>query len=109
MAPFPVFRFEVWLAGLLAASAVLLALAWSVYGGAKWMGPAAYILAVVMVANGLGHIAGTIAGRTVASVPVRRPMPGFYSSPLLLAASLYLLARLRASAPPRLTAGWRRQ
>jgi len=102
--PLPVFRFEIWLAGLLAASAVLLGLSRFVYRGAKWMRPAAYLFAALMIANALGHVAGTLAGRTVASVPVRRPMPGFYSSPLLLAASLYLLARLRAPAPRPATA-----
>jgi hypothetical protein len=51
-----------------------------------------------MIANACGHTAGTIAGRGFFSVPIRRPMPGFYSSPLLLAASIYLLLRLRASA-----------
>jgi hypothetical protein len=97
--PLPVFRFEVWLAGLLAASAILLGLARFVYRGAKWMRPVAYLFAVLMTANAVGHTAGTVAGRTVRSVPFRRPMPGFYSSPVLLAASVYLLARLRASVP----------
>ena len=102
--PLPVFRFDVWLAGLLAVSGILLGLSWFVYRGAKWMRPPAYLFAALMIVNGLGHIAGTIAGRTVASVPVPRPMPGFYSSPLLLAASLYLLVRLRAPAPRPATA-----
>ena len=37
----------------------------------------------------------TIFGRTVASVHFPRPMPGFYSSSLLLAGSLYLLLELK--------------
>jgi hypothetical protein len=37
-----------------------------------------------------------VAGRTVASVQFSRPMPGFYSSPFLLAASVLLLVRLRS-------------
>jgi hypothetical protein len=58
------------------------------------MRPLGFIFAVIMLANGLGHIVGTIFGRTVASICFPRPMPGFYSSPFLLAASLYLLCEL---------------
>jgi len=49
----------------------------------------------VMIANGLMHITGTILGRTVASVHFPRPMPGFYSSPFMIAASIYLLWELK--------------
>ena len=91
----PTFRFTEWLAGLLAACAALLLLSAFVYRGARWIRPLAYVFAVIMIFNGLGHIAGTIAGQSLFSVPSPRPMPGFYSSPLLLAASIYLLFRLR--------------
>ena len=49
----------------------------------------------MIFANGMGHTLGTIFGRTVASVHFPRPMPGFYSSPLLLAGSLYLLLEIK--------------
>jgi hypothetical protein len=52
------------------------------------------MLALLMIANGLMHIAGTMLGHSVASVHFARPMPGFYSSPLLLGASVYLLVQL---------------
>lgn len=54
-----------------------------------------YFLAVIMLLNGLGHTTGTILGRTVSSVRFPRPMPGFYSSPLLLATSVYAFMQLR--------------
>jgi hypothetical protein len=60
--------------------------------------PLGYVFAVIMLLNGIGHTAGTIAGRSVASVHFARPMPGFYSSPFLIAAAIYLLIQLRRSA-----------
>lgn len=92
--PFPVFTFGVWLAGLVVATVLLLCLSVFVLHGARWMRPIGYGFAFFMFANGLGHILGTILGRTVASVRFPRPMPGFYSSPFLLLASLYLLYKL---------------
>ncbi len=97
-APLPTFEFKVWLAGLIALVAVLLCLSVFVFHGARWMRPIAYALAVIMLGNGAGHIAATIAGRTVASVHFARPAPGFYSSPLLIAAAIYLLVELRRTA-----------
>jgi hypothetical protein len=95
--PLPVFTFKVWITGLaLAVAALSLLTPWIARAG-HWTRPAAYVFAAVMLANALGHTAGTIAGQTVASVHFSRPMPGFYSSPLLLAASVLLLVRLRGS------------
>jgi len=96
--PMPVFRFDVWLAGLIAAIATLVCLSPFILRGVRWMRPVAYAFALLMLANGLGHTLGTIFGRTVASVRFPRPMPGFLSSPCLLLASAYLLFELgRAS------------
>ncbi len=92
--PFPVFRFGVWLAGLVVANLLLLCLSVFVLRGSRWMRPIGFGFAVIMLANGLGHILGTIMGRTVASIRFPRPMPGFYSSPFLLLASAYLLCEL---------------
>jgi len=97
--PMPTFAFSRWLSGLVAASLLLLLLTPSMYAGALWMRPIGYIFAAIMIANALGHTVGAIAGRTFASIPVKRPMPGFYSSPVLLAAALYLLYRLIHSRP----------
>lgn len=95
--PMPVFRFDDWLSGLIAACVVLIALSPLAFRNARRWRWGAYAFAVLMIANGLGHTAGTIAGRTVASVTFARPMPGFYSSPLLLAASVWLLRELQRS------------
>jgi len=93
--PMPNFEFGDWLTGLVIANLILLALSPFAFRGAGWMKPIAYLFAAVMMLNGAGHTLGTIFGRTVESVHFVRPMPGFYSSPALLAASGYLLFRLR--------------
>jgi len=95
--PMPVFEYKEWLSGLIVAVVVLLSLSPFVFQGKRWMRPLAYFFAALMLANGLGHTLGTIAGRTVASVRFPRPMPGFYSSPVILAAAIYLLVQLRAT------------
>ena len=96
--PMPVFEFQTWLAGLVAASVILLSLSPFAFRGSHWLRPFAYVFAVLMILNGLGHTMGTIFGRTVASVHFPRPMPGFYSSPALLAAAGYLLFQLKREA-----------
>ena len=94
----PVFEFQTWLAGLVAANVILLSLSPFAFRGSHWLRPFAYVFAVLMILNGLGHTLGTIFGRTVASVHFPRPMPGFYSSPALLAAAGYLLFQLKREA-----------
>jgi hypothetical protein len=92
--PLPVFRSEIWLAGLVAGILLLIALSPVAFRGSRWLRPIGYALAALMLANAVGHILGTIAGRTVAEVRFPRPMPGSYSSPLLAAASVWLLVSL---------------
>ena len=91
--PLPTFTFGVWLAGLAAAIVLLLALAPLAFRGrraAVWL---AYPYAVLMFANGCGHLGG--------SLYFGRWMPGVASAPLLLAASaLLFLAARRAHRPP---------
>ena len=93
--PMPTFEFREWLTGLIVAVLVLLALSPLVFKGVRWMRPVFYVFAVIMLLNGLGHTTGTIFGHTVSTVRFPRPMPGFYSSPLLLATSVYALLQLR--------------
>ncbi len=93
--PMPTFEFREWLAGLIAGAVILFALSPFMFRGARWMRPPAYVFGVIMLLNGCGHTAGTIFGRTVASVRFPRPMPGFYSSPVILAAAIYMLIQLR--------------
>jgi hypothetical protein len=85
--PLPTFGFELWLGGLTGAILVLLLLARFVRRGADWMRPVSYVLAVIMLGNGLLHIVGTVLqGRAV---------PGVYSAPVLLLAAGALLATAR--------------
>ena len=95
--PMPVFTYGIWLGGLIAAVIILLLLSPLFFRGTRWIRPLAWFVAVVMTFNALGHTAGTILGRTVASVQFPRPMPGFYSSPFLFAAAVYLMVQLRAT------------
>jgi hypothetical protein len=84
--PVPTFSFGVWLGLLVFAVGALTALSPLAFRGRWGIIPLAYPFAVIMLLNGLGHIAW--------SVYVGEAMPGVYSSPLLLAGSLFLLARL---------------
>ncbi len=95
--PMPTFEFREWLTGLIVANLVLLLLAPFAFRNARWLRPVAYVYAVIMILNALGHTLATIFGRTVATIHFPRPAPGFYSSPLLLAGSIWLLVALRSS------------
>jgi hypothetical protein len=97
--PMPPFAFGDWLAGLAIIIVVLTALSFFVFRGDRWIRPAAYFLSVFMMLNGVGHTLGTIFGRTVASVQFPRPMPGFWSSPLLIAAAVWLFVQLGRTRP----------
>lgn len=91
----PTFQFRGWLTGLILALLAGLALSPFFFQGRRSVRPLAYFFAVTAgIVNGMGHITGTILGHTVSAVRFSRPMPGFYSSPVLLAAAVYLLFRL---------------
>ena len=81
--PLPTFSFRVWIVGLAAAVALMFSLSPVAFRGARWIVVVAVPLAVMMVGNGLGHIGS--------SLYMRRFMPGVYSSPVLIAASLFVL------------------
>jgi hypothetical protein len=93
----PTFTFGVWLTGLVLLVVALLALTPLFSRNVRWVRPIGYFFALVNVSNALGHTLATIFGRTVEVVRFSRPAPGFYSSPLLLAASIYLLLQLARS------------
>jgi hypothetical protein len=99
--PLPTFGFTEWLAGLIAVNILLLALTVFLVRGSKLMRRIAWVFACIMVLNAIAHTVGTIFGRTLASVRFPRPMPGFYSSPLLFAAAVYLLYQLATAAAKR--------
>ena len=84
----PTFTFEVWLSLLIFAVVALAGASFFVWRGRWAMRPISYVFAGVMVANGLLHIAF--------SVYTQKFMSGVYSSPLLLAASIALIATTRA-------------
>jgi hypothetical protein len=92
--PMPTFQFREWLTGLIVGVAICFALTLPAARGARWLRPLAWIYALIHLSNAMGHTLATIAGRTVASVTFPRPAPGFWSSPLLFAGSIWLMARL---------------
>jgi hypothetical protein len=95
----PVFTFNVWLGGLTVVVALELALSGLAFRNARWLRPVAWVLGVLMVFNAVGHTLGTVFGQTVNSVKISGAMPGFYSSPVLLAVSVWLLWRLGRTRP----------
>jgi hypothetical protein len=97
--PLPTFAFRVWITGLIAG----IALGFLATPFIPRLRPAAYAVAILMIGNGLQHTVGTILGHTVPSVHFPRPMPGFDSSPVLIAASIWVLIQLRRTAPPAST------
>ncbi len=92
------FEFHEWLVLLVVACALLFCLTPVAARGMQGLRPPAWIFAIVMLLNGLSHTLFTILGHTVAAVTFSRPAPGFYSSPFLFAASLWLMIRLRRTA-----------
>jgi hypothetical protein len=97
--PMPTFQFREWLIGLVIAVAVCFALTPLAARGSAALRPLAWFYALIMFFNGIGHTAFTVLGHTVASVTFSRPAPGFYSSPFLLVASVWLMARLKKRTP----------
>lgn len=96
--PMPAFEFRSWLAMLILACGVLFCLTPIAARGMPGLRPLAWIYAVIMFLNGLSHSLFSILGHTVASVRFSRPAPGFYSSPILFVASVWLMLRLRRTA-----------
>lgn len=84
----PTFTFEIFLSLLIFAVVSLTAASWFVWKGRWAMRPISHVFAVVMLTNGIFHIAH--------SIYMRKLMPGVYTSPLLLAASIALIAYTRA-------------
>ena len=81
--PLPTFSFPVWIAGLTILVAVLFALAPLAFRGVRWITILAIPFSVLMVGNGVGHIGS--------SIYTGRLMPGVFSSPILIAASVAAL------------------
>lgn len=96
--PLPTFSFDVWFVGLVAAIVVLLLLTRLAFSNSPRLRPLAYAFAVLMLGNGMLHVA--------ASVYLRRPAPGVFSSPLLLVAASYLVVSLRRSTRTAARKAW---
>jgi len=96
--PMPTFEFREWLIGLILACLLLFCLTPVAARGMPGLRPLAWVYAVIMFLNGMGHTIATVLGHTVAAVTFPRPAPGFYSSPLLFVASVWLMFRLRRTA-----------
>ena len=95
--PMPTFEFREWLTGLVVVVAILFLLSPIFFRGGRPIRPLAWIFSLLMIGNGLGHTLGTIAGQTVSTVHFARPAPGFWSSPVLIAASVWMLVELQRS------------
>lgn len=93
--PMPEFSFDVWLTGLAVLVLALALLTPLVDRGPGAVRAATMFFAGLMVLNGAAHITGTIVGRTVATVRFERPMPGSWSSPLLIGAAVLFIVRAR--------------
>jgi hypothetical protein len=96
--PMPTVEMREYLIGHIVVCGLLFCLTPVAARGMRGLRPLAWAYAVIMFLNGLGHTIGTILGHTVASVTFPRPAPGFYSSPFLFGASLWLMVRLRRTA-----------
>jgi hypothetical protein len=78
-----VFTFWPWFLSLLAAVTILLSLTPLAYAHVAWMVPVAIAVSLISIGNGLLHV--------VASIRVRRRVPGVISAPFLLASGIGLL------------------
>ena len=91
----PTFSFPVFVGALSAALAIALLLTPLAFRHPRGFRPFAIICAVLMILNGCNHIGGTILGHSFADIAFPRPMPGTYSSPTMIAASIYVLFAAR--------------
>ena len=94
--PLTTFTFDVWLAWLIFAIIGLAGASFFVWKGRWAMRPISNVFAGFMLQNGLLHIAGSFYMGTL--------MPGVYSSPLLLAASIFLIVRTHERSSSTFTA-----
>lgn len=81
--PLPTFSFQEWIVGLAILVILLFALAPIAFRGARWITIIAIPFSVLMIGNGLGHIGS--------SIYAHRFMPGVFTSPILIAASVTAL------------------
>jgi|SRR5580658_7565390 hypothetical protein len=97
--PMPNFQFRTWITGLIIGLVFCFALTPLAARNVRAMRPFAWFFAILHLFNASGHTLATIFGQTVSTVTFPRPAPGFYSSPLLFIGSIWLMVRLRETAP----------
>ncbi len=82
----PIFSFDLWLGGLIGAIILAFLLTPLVKRGGRIMRIFAIVIGIIMTGNALGHMFGSLyAGRL---------LPGFRSSPLILATAVWLLVTI---------------
>lgn len=81
--PMPTFTYSAWLGGLITGLVIGFLLTGRVGRGGPVARALVGIFSVLMIANALGHLLG--------SVYFARLLPGFWSSPVLLPAALHML------------------
>ncbi len=83
--PAPTFTFPVWIGGLIVAVTLGYALTPLIARGVTTMRIVSTVVGILMLGNALAHIGG--------SIYMSRLVPGFWSSPLLLCASGWVVSR----------------
>lgn len=83
--PLPTFTFVAWIGGLLSGVLIGYAMIPAVNRDGKFMRWLTLVLGILMLANATGHLLG--------SLYFGRILPGFWSSPFLLLASLFVIVR----------------
>lgn len=86
--PMPVFSFEVWISGLIVAILIGVAATSSVTNRVKAMRWIGIVVAALMALNGCAHL--------TLSVLRNETLPGTLSSPILIAAAIWVLNRFTA-------------
>jgi hypothetical protein len=81
--PMPTFTFGLWLAGLGLLVIGLIGLTPAVARGGRPVRLASWVFGVIMLLNGIGHLAGSIL--------LGRWLPGATTAPLILLSSVYLI------------------
>jgi len=83
--PLPTFSFGAWLGGLIAAIVICFALTPLVSRGGRFIRIVTTVLGMLMVANALLHMLGSLYSE--------RLLPGFWSSPFLLLVAAFVVVR----------------
>jgi protein-S-isoprenylcysteine O-methyltransferase Ste14 len=95
--PLPHFTFDGWLTALVIGIVVLTAMAPLVARGVRGFRVASYVFAGLMIANGVNHLASRLY--------LGQFLPGQFTSPLLMLASIWLILAARRVSDPTTPAG----